>query len=100
MTLENAIKLNDVQSSLARDCTAFAPELILCGTIILLLILRLFRSFDRWHLGYVSMALSAVALFVCFRQWTGAGYSPDEFFRDSGSADLFSGLLIYDYTTV
>src|SRR5262245_26256268 len=100
MTLQTALDLDGVQSSLARDCAAFAPELILSGTIILLLVLRLFRSFDRWHLGYVTMAMTAVALFVCFREWTGAGYSPADFRRDSGSSDLFSGLLVYDYTTV
>src|SRR5262245_47763836 len=100
MTLQQALDLDGVQSGLARDCAAFAPELILCGTIILLLIMRLFKSFDRWHLGWVSMAMTAVALFICFRQWTGAGYSPDKFFRDTGSTDLFTGLLVYDFTTV
>ena len=31
----------------ALDCRRFLPELILCGTIVLLLLLRLFVHFDR-----------------------------------------------------
>ena len=34
-----------------QDLLAFAPELILCATIVFLLVLRLFNRFNWLHLG-------------------------------------------------
>ena len=41
-----------------RDLLAFLPEVVLCGTIVLLLLLRLVRVLDRYHLGGAALLLS------------------------------------------
>lgn len=81
--------------TLRLDCQAFLPELILCSTIILLLVLRLFAGINRWHLGWESLVLTLVALAVSARQAlnppTQAGAFPRE---------IFANLLVYDNFTV
>ena len=48
-----------LQQSLLRDAQAFLPELILCGTIVLLLLVRLFATTEElffrgsYHDNYV-----------------------------------------------
>jgi NADH-quinone oxidoreductase subunit N len=96
----NAIDL--VEDSVARDVQAFLPELILCGGIVLLLLLRLFRAMDRWHLGGLALLLSLAALVVSCGQWRGMFglLTPESFDKASKQTDLFSGLLVYDNFTV
>ncbi len=59
-------KLTD---ALIRDLGAFLPELVLCGAIVLLLMLRLFSSFNRVHLGWFALLATVVALAVSVCQW-------------------------------
>ena len=40
---------------LGRDSMAFLPELVLSGIIVLLLLVRLFKIFDKVHLSGVAM---------------------------------------------
>ena len=40
---------------------AFLPELILCGTIVLLLLLRLVTRLQRVHLGMLALLLTVAA---------------------------------------
>ena len=54
--------IDTLQASLGRDLLAFLPELILCGAIVLLLLLRLFSASNRLHLGSVALVLTLVAL--------------------------------------
>src|SRR4051794_36303425 len=94
---------------LPKDSLAFLPELWLCGSIVLLLLLRLFPAFDKTHLGTVAFVLTTCALLVSLAQWTG-GYenapSPEELRQQvSGNqakqaVQLFGGLLVYDYLTI
>lgn len=82
------------QRDLLRDCQAFLPELILSVTIILLLVLRLFPSLNRWHLGWETLVLTLAALAISARQAypaNGVSLIPRE---------LFAGMLIYDNFTV
>src|SRR4051794_35405312 len=58
-------------NSVGRDLQAFAPELLLCGTIVVLLLLRLFSSLDRLHMGYVALVLTLAALAMSWMQWAG-----------------------------
>src|ERR1043165_6255799 len=96
---------DSLQATLGRDILAFLPELILCATIVLMLLLRLFSRFDRRHMGGIAFILTAYALLVSVGQWLGYGiYDPR---ADEGSAgygktafDLFSGLLVYDNFTI
>jgi len=101
MFLETAIKT--LQDSVLRDCKAFLPELVLCTGIVVLLLLRLFSALDRWHLGWLAMAFTGAALAAACAQWLGGVdwiLTPDQFFERAEGADLFSGMLIYDYFTV
>jgi NADH-quinone oxidoreductase subunit N len=86
----------------ARDCAAFLPELILCGGIVLLLLLRLFSSLDRLHMGWVAILVSGTALAAACVQWCGCGLtSPADFLKNgNGKSDIFGGMLVYDYFTV
>jgi NADH-quinone oxidoreductase subunit N len=100
--------IEQLQADLGRDCLAFLPELILCGGIVLLLLLRLFRAFDRLHLGWVVLVLSVFALGTAFCQWQGqfklfgrvlfVMRSPDTF--QFQRLEMFTGLLVYDNFTV
>lgn len=49
---------HELQASLGRDTDAFAPELLICAGIVLLLVLRLFRIFDRHHLSWIALVLA------------------------------------------
>ena len=91
--------LRSLQADLGRDCLAFLPELILCGSIVLLLLLRLIRVFDRIHLGWVALILGAASLLAACAQWRGA-FGLDSPGHYGGSLTIFSGLLVYDNFTV
>jgi NADH-quinone oxidoreductase subunit N len=88
-------QIDQMQSSLLRDCKNFLPELILCGAAVLLLLLRLVRGFRSWHLGWEALTLTLVALLVGVRQWL-ANNSVSE----PGRVDMFGGLLVYDNFTI
>src|SRR5437660_39953 len=91
----------NLQDSVLRDSAAFLPELILSGGIVLLLLLRMFSRFDRLHLGWVALLVAGGALAASYAQWTGRGLtSPGDFLENQGTAELYGGMLIYDYFTV
>jgi NADH-quinone oxidoreductase subunit N len=114
--------LQDLQSSIWQDSLAFLPELLICGTIVLLLLLRLFRGLDRLHLGGVALGLTVLALITALYQWRGQPGPPggqdqtllgwlsavdrwlrsvfDPRPRGVESLNLFSGLLVYDNFTI
>jgi len=90
----NLNKMDALQSDLLDSSIAFLPELILCSAIVLLLLLRLFRALDHWHLGWVSLAFTLCALYMSERQW-------DETTSNQLTAlPIFTGLLSYDTFTV
>lgn len=62
----DASSLAQIQDRLSSDLIAFAPELVICGGIILLL---LGRMFTRAHLGSLATAVAGVALAVVAIQW-------------------------------
>ncbi len=95
MTLEI---LQQMQANLEQDLLAFLPELILCGTIVLMLLLRMFSGLDRLHSGYVALAASLIALFVSWQQWRGVAFDPRP--EETVRLDLFTGLLIYDNLSI
>ncbi|HEV3204613.1 MAG TPA: NADH-quinone oxidoreductase subunit N [Gemmataceae bacterium] len=87
-------------SNLFFDCSAFFPELILCFTIVFLLILRLLRTFNPLHLGWVALPFTLLALVTAWCQWTNIDpfKSPDSI--GPKYQEMFSGLLVYDNFTV
>jgi NADH-quinone oxidoreductase subunit N len=87
--------LQALQNSLGKDLMAFRPELILCGTIVLLLFVRLFPRFDQRHLGGMAFVLTVYALIISFNQWIGdVDFDPRP--AKDRPFDLFSGLLVFD----
>jgi NADH-quinone oxidoreductase subunit N len=89
--------LGNLQDSLVRDLTAFLPEVVLCGTIVLLLLIRLVRRFDHRHLGGVAFVLTAYALYLSSNQWLSGGYDPrPELPGAPASLTAFGGMLVYD----
>jgi NADH-quinone oxidoreductase subunit N len=91
MFLQNWI--NSVTTGLQIDLGNFTPELTLCGTIVLLLLLRLFSALDRLHLGVIALAGTLAALAVSVWQWPA-----------STTQEMFGvnqhGLLAYDNFTI
>jgi NADH-quinone oxidoreductase subunit N len=97
----------------------FAPELLLCGSIVLLLFLRLFKMFGRDHMGPIALLLTLIVLGVAIVQWGGwtgeAFLKPPEkktvevfFGGDEGGESVQNnpgmtgspGMLLYDTFTV
>jgi len=97
--------ITEMVGQLRLDSAAFLPELILCGAIVVLLLLRLFSAFDKLHMGWVAFGLTLVALVVGAYQWHGGvpGLpSPDDLAgpTHNQAVPLFGGLLIYDRLTI
>ena len=91
-------KITQLQEDLWRDIFGFFPEVILCATIALLLLLRLFRTFDRSHLGGMTLLMLLAALAVSCWQF-GSG---QDLLRPQGAPELemFTGLIVYDNFTL
>ncbi|HJT75584.1 MAG TPA: NADH-quinone oxidoreductase subunit N, partial [Gemmataceae bacterium] len=96
----NPTDLQLLQTNLWSDCQQFLPELVVCGVIVLLLLLRLFRGFDRLHLGWVALAGTLAALAAGWCQWTGTLPRAADLNQVGRYQDLFTGLLVYDSFTV
>jgi NADH-quinone oxidoreductase subunit N len=83
-----------LQSNLQGSLLNFLPELVVCGGIVLFLLLRLLKAFDRTHLGTLAAAILGVAMLP-------AAYS---FVENAGWLDkdalaptsYFSGMLVND----
>ena len=91
--------LEQLQATLGRDLAAFLPELILCAAIVLLLLFRLLRLFDRVHLGWAALVFTVVALALSCLQWViFHTIVPAASTRtaDAQAIDLFNGMLIFD----
>jgi NADH-quinone oxidoreductase subunit N len=90
---------SELQKQLGVDLIYFLPELILCGSIVLLLLLRLFKFFDRWHMGPLALVLTVTALAVNAMLWyeqlrTGRPIRWEMFNYED------AGLLVYDNFTI
>jgi len=87
-----AVKVDSLQSAVAGDLLMFLPELVLCVGIVGLLLARLVPLLDRVHLGGLTVAVVAVALFAAgFQvnddQWSGP------YFGGMLNSDAFGGLV-------
>ena len=90
--------------SIAPDSSlsVFAPELIICATILLMLLVRLFAAGRKLNTGYIALAGSLIALYFA---------APGSLFSLPISADvakptdivrmeIFTGMLVYDAFSV
>ena len=82
--LVNAL-VSDTQGSVR----LFGPELVLCGTIVLILLLRVVKLTDRIDSFYVTLIGAAVGLYLA------GPWNPIQ-----PRTELFTGLLVYDSFTV
>jgi NADH-quinone oxidoreductase subunit N len=95
-------KLTQLVDSLLSDTVVlslpgFRTELVLCATIVLMLLLRVFRGLDRIDAFYLALAGSLVGLW-CALPWT-----QPESLVDHGQVvrhELFTGMLAYDSFTL
>jgi NADH-quinone oxidoreductase subunit N len=88
--------------ALGRDLRAFLPELILCAGIVLMLLGRLFRAFDRTHMGTAALVFTCGALAASCLQWYN-DYMPaiiDPFAPAQHSFNIFGGMLVFDRFSV
>lgn len=83
--------LGKMQDEVLLNCRQFLPELILCGTIVLLLVLKLFKGFEHWHLSWEALTLTLVAFGVSVNQWRQPDLEP---------VSIFGGMLAFDYFTI
>src|SRR5690349_14051566 len=93
-----SINYGDVMASMLD----FLPELLLCVAVVLLLVLRLFKLFDRTHLGGIALLLTVAALAASIVPWLGAYgvRAPELRTYTTMFGDRQTGLLVYDYFTV
>jgi NADH-quinone oxidoreductase subunit N len=95
--------LDTLLLNLDRDLRAFLPELLLCGGIVIMLLLRVLRLLDRENMGWVALGFTGAACVASGFQWydfegfippsVNPGYSQH-------SIDLFGGMLIFDQFSV
>lgn len=92
MTFETL--LNGLLQDTGNSLQLFAPELVLCGTVLLLLFGRLFE-FDRWIAPYwIALVGSGIALAFSAVQFAGLDR------LETDRIEFFTGLLVYDQFTV
>ena len=89
--------VNELVLDTHRSLAAFLPELCLCATIVLLLLVRVFRSGGRLDAFYLAWFGSGLALCLA-APWShlGAAAGPDSLAR----IELFTGMLVYDGFTI
>ena len=84
-------RIQYLQSTLGDNLLLFAPELAVCGGIVVLLLARLIPTFDRTHLGAVAIVVITAALFAVSYQVASAGSGT------TGYAGVyFDGMLVSD----
>jgi NADH-quinone oxidoreductase subunit N len=86
--------VNQLSPHAADSCRGFAPELVLCGTIVVMLLARMPRFGHRINACYVALIGSIIGLY----------YAAPWLHLDQAGAfarkEIFDGLLIYDPFTV
>lgn len=55
--------------SIVNDAIAFAPELVVCGTIVLMLVIRLIPRYDDVHLGWIALVITGYVCYLSCDQW-------------------------------
>jgi NADH-quinone oxidoreductase subunit N len=84
---------NVLRDTLETSVPLFVPELVICGTIVVLLLARLFR-FTAWlHPFWIALAGSAVAFWYAIPGGVDA-------LGDVGRQEIFTRMLVYDSITV
>ncbi len=85
------LQLDFLASPLLRDLLAISPELLMVLGMSVLLFVRLFATFDRWQLGFISLLATFLALLIASLQWLSFPLG-----NAVAARDLFSGQLVVD----
>jgi NADH-quinone oxidoreductase subunit N len=88
--------ISKLQDVLPSDLQSFSPELAICAGIVLLLLLRLFRSLDRFHLGSIAFVVAAGAVALSLDQWQ----AQPALRNQVPGGEMFGGMLAYDTLTI
>jgi NADH-quinone oxidoreductase subunit N len=83
-----------IDDTLRRSLGAFLPELTICATIVLLLLVRMFDRGRKVHAFYVMLTGTAVALFFVAPWDYLGGYGDEDF------GPIFTGMLTFDSFSV
>ncbi len=86
--------LHSVNDNTLHSLRLFEPELALCATIVLMLLLRMCGPARRISPLLVALVGSGVALALAIRPWAQAGSLA------VGHQELFTGMLVFDSFTV
>jgi NADH-quinone oxidoreductase subunit N len=87
-----------LHNTVALSLPAFRTELAICATIVLMLLLRVFRGLERIDAFYIALAGSLVGLWLAL-PWT----QPESLLAADGHVvrhELFTGMLTYDSFTL
>lgn len=84
--------LNQLYPNAVESCRGFAPELVLCVTIVAMLLARTPRFGHKINAFYVALIGSVVGLYFVFSTFDSATSSPGK--------QIFDGLLVYDQFTL
>jgi NADH-quinone oxidoreductase subunit N len=76
---------------LSGDLLMFLPELIVVAAIVVLLLLRMFRGFDRVQLGWCALILTLFALATSVWAWVES--------KPAESVPIFGNMLVFDSLT-
>lgn len=97
---------DNLQGDTLLSLRSFAPELTLCGTIVVLLLTRLFRLTGRISPFLIALVGSAKALYFATYPYHQSGIdlfglaTSDLVALPSQGAEFFTGMLVYDNLTV
>jgi NADH-quinone oxidoreductase subunit N len=86
--------LNSIVSNTTNSVSLFRPELVLCATIVLMLLVRVFRCGEKLHAFWIALIGSAAGF------WFSVPWNELESLRDMQRQELFTGMLVYDSFTI
>jgi NADH-quinone oxidoreductase subunit N len=85
------LQLDFLASPLISDLIAISPELLMVLGMAVLLFVRLFATFDRWQLGFISLLATFLALLIASLQWLSFPLG-----NAKAAENVFSGQLVID----
>ncbi len=92
------MNLSDLVNSLLHDTTGslglYRPELTLCATIVLMLLVRVFRATEKINAFYIALIGAAVGL------WFSAPWQQLNSIASVSRKEMFTGMLVYDSFTI
>jgi NADH-quinone oxidoreductase subunit N len=84
-----------LEEKLGGDLANFLPELVLCGGIVFLLLVRLVPRYDRLHLGWIALLVAGYVCYLSCDQWVMQTKDVVEV-ETSASVTMFGGMLVFD----